>query len=166
MELLQNRLAGDTVSLYDIYQYLKLHIASDQDEPEAAVPGEEDAEAVVCMTVHNSKGLEFDTVILPFTNQNFPTKERTEILVDEKEQETGWNYDGDQGKARSYPSMENNQYARLKSQETVHICQEECRILYVAVTRAIHTLVCIVPWPKSEETWASLIEEAGVEYEW
>ena len=85
MELLQNRLAGDTVSLYDIYQYLKLHIASDQDEPEAVVPGEEDAEAVVCMTVHNSKGLEFDTVILPFTNQSFPTKERTEILVDEKE---------------------------------------------------------------------------------
>ena len=38
-------------------------------------------------------------------------------------------------------------------------------ILYVAMTRAIRKLICIVPDAKNENTWASLIEEVGVYYE-
>ena len=43
--------------------------------------------------------------------------------------------------------------------------KEETRILYVAMTQAIRNLVCIVPEPKNVNTWASLIEEVGVDYE-
>ena len=61
--------------------------------------------------------------------------------------------------------MQNNLYAELKERDLENSLQEDARILYVALTRAINNLICIVPQSKNEKTWASLLGEVGSDYE-
>ena len=51
----------------------------------------------------------------------------------------------------------------LKEEEIEKTKEEETRILYVAMTRAINNLICIVHPPKDPERWSYLIEEVGVD---
>ena len=95
MEILQNNLGGDKVSLYDVYNFLKLNVATNRSEGEARVQSKDDYTSVLCMTVHKSKGLEFDTVIVPYTAENFGGWAQTELLVDPVEKKVGWYYTGD-----------------------------------------------------------------------
>lgn len=145
MEILQSNLSGDGADLYDIYQFLKLNIASNRTETEAVWDDGDDYSSVLCMTVHRSKGLEFDTVILPYTNRTFPGGEQTELLIDPEERKVGWNYTGKGKKKNRYQtssSMQNSYYAEMKEKETMCAAKEETRILYVAMTRA-RTLLTI-----------------------
>lgn len=173
MEILERNLGGDKVSIYDVYKFLKLKIATDRSETEAEVITDEEQskslyQTILCMTVHKAKGLEFDTVIIPYTNRNYPVWDQTEIIIDPIGRRVGWNYTGDKEKKNrrlKYPAMRNDLYGELKEIDAESARREEARILYVAMTRAIHNLICIVPDAKSENTWASLIEEVGVDYE-
>ena len=56
-------------------------------------------------------------------------------------------------------------YDELKEKDQEAINHEEVRILYVAMTRAINNLICLVPESKNKNSWAHLIEEVGVDYE-
>ena len=166
MEILERNLGGDKVSIYDVYKFLKLKIATDRSETEAEVITDEEQsksmyQTILCMTVHKAKGLEFDTVIIPYTNRKYAIGDRTEIIIDPVGRHVGWNYTGD----TQYPAMRNDLYGELKNAEAESVRCEEARILYVAMTRAIRNLICIVPDANSENTWASLIEEVGVDYE-
>ena len=173
MELLERNLGGDKVSVYDIYHFLKLKIATDRTEAEAEVVTDEEQtqnlyRTILCMTVHKAKGLEFDTVIIPYTNRTFPTWDQTEIIIDPVGRRVGWNYTGDKERKNrrvQYPAMRNDLYQELKENDAASARREETRILYVAMTRAIRNLICIVPDAKNQDTWASLIEEVGVDYE-
>ena len=173
MEILERNLGGDKVSIYDVYKFLKLNIATNREETEAEVVTDKEQSqnlyrTILCMTVHKAKGLEFDTVIIPFTNRTFPTWDQTEIIIDPVSRRVGWNYTGDKERKNrrlKYPAMRNSLYSELKEIDAANSRREETRILYVAMTRAIHNLICIVPDAKNENTWASLIEEVGVDYE-
>ena len=172
MEILERNLGGDKVSLYDVYMFLKLNIATNRSETEPEVVTDEEQaknlyQTILCMTVHKAKGLEFDTVIIPYTNRTFPTWDQTEIIIDPVGRRVGWNYTGDKKEKRrvKYPAMRNDLYKELKEIDAENSRKEETRILYVAMTRAIHNLICIVPDARNENTWASLIEEVGVDYE-
>lgn len=173
MEILERNLGGDKVSLYDVYTFLKLNIATNRTETEPEIVTDEEQSrnlyrTILCMTVHKAKGLEFDTVIIPYTNRTFPVWEQTEIIIDPMERRVGWNYTGDKERKNrrlKYPAMRNDLYQELKEIDAASGRREETRILYVAMTRAIHNLICIVPDAKNENTWASLIEEVGVDYE-
>ena len=173
MEILERNLSGDKVSIYDVYKFLKLNIATNREETEAEVVTDKEQSqnlyrTILCMTVHKAKGLEFDTVIIPFTNRTFPTWDQTEIIIDPVGRRVGWNYTGDKERKNrrlKYPAMRNSLYAELKEIDAASSKREETRILYVAMTRAIHNLICIVPDSKNDNTWASLIEEVGVDYE-
>ena len=160
-EILQNNLGGDKVSLYDVYHYLQLQIATNRSESEPSVEIEDDYRAILCMTVHKAKGLEFDTVIIPYTHRRFIDRYNTEILIDPVTRKVGWNFVADQKNM----DMRNNLYADLKEKDICKTKAEETRILYVAMTRAINNLICIVHPPKDSERWAYLIEEVGVDAE-
>lgn len=173
MEILERNLGGDQVSIYDVYNFLRLNIATNREEAAASIVTDEEQakklyQTILCMTVHKAKGLEFDTVIIPFTDRSFPVGEHTEILIDPVERRVGWNYKDDKEKAgrnRKYPAMRNDLYRGLKEIDVEGTKREEARILYVAMTRAMHNLICIVPDAKNRNTWASMIEEVGVDYE-
>lgn len=167
LEVLQRNLGGDKVSIYDVYNFLKLNIETNRSEAEAEVQSADDYTSVLCMSVHKSKGLEFDTVVIPYTNKKFPSFQRTEILIDPMKKRVGWYYTGDtekKNRRRKYAAMQNDLYDDLKEEDSAAIYREEVRILYVAMTRAINNLICLVPDAK-EDTWAHLIEEVGVDYE-
>lgn len=168
MEVLQNNLGGDKVSLYDVYNFLKLNVATNRSEGEAKVQSKDDYTSVLCMTVHKSKGLEFDTVIVPFTAENFGSWAQTELLVDPIEKKVGWYYTGDKEKLKrryKYPPMKSTYYDEIQANEAESGRLEGVRVLYVGMTRAIDTLICIIEESKNPMSWAKLIEEVGVDYE-
>lgn len=168
MEVLQTTFAGDRVSLYDIYNFLKLNIATNRSESEARAQSTDDYRSVLCMTVHKAKGLEFDTVIIPYTNQNFGGQPMTELLIDPMTNRVGWNYTSEKKKASGEPfhsEMKNSHYDTLKNDDIANNRLEGVRILYVGMTRAINSLICIVADSKNPMSWARLIEEVGVDYE-
>ena len=61
MEMIQQRMDGDFTTLYDLYVYLTLMIATNREEMEPDVEMENDYDytSVYIMTVHKSKGLAF-----------------------------------------------------------------------------------------------------------
>lgn len=107
---------------------------------------------ILCTTIHKSKGLEYDVVILPFTSTYLEdgNKKSLEVhytnnffsnfvLFDNNIVEKNVNYDDDDEKSEQI--------------------MEETRILYVALTRAIQKFV----WVKSKDsdssiTWANMLE--------
>lgn len=159
--MLQQNMRGDKVSLYDVYHYLKLQIATNRTDSEPNVETEDDYSSVLCMTVHKSKGLEYDTIIIPYTGRKIPDRYNTEIIIDPLTKEVGWNFETD----KKNPEMRNDLYAKLKNIDIERTKAEETRILYVAMTRAIMNLICIVHPPRNTENWGYLIEEVGVDYE-
>lgn len=168
MEILQNNLSGDKVSLYDVYNFLKINVATNRAENEASVQSKDDYTSVLCMTVHKSKGLEFDTVIIPFTAENFGSWPQTELLVNSVEKKVGWNYTGDKEKQKrryKYPPMKSSYYDELQADENQSGRLEGVRVLYVGMTRAIDTFICIVEESRNPMSWARLIEQVGVDYE-
>ena len=160
-EILQNNLGGDKVSLYDVYHYLQLQIATNRSESEPNIEIQDDYKNILCMTVHKSKGLEFDTVMIPYTHRKFPDRYNTEIIIDPVTKKVGWNFVTD----RRNPDMRNDLYAELKEKDIDRTKAEETRILYVAMTRAINNLICIVHPSRDSERWSYLIEEVGVDDE-
>ena len=168
MEIIQRNLGGEKVSIYDIYKFLKLNVATNRNENEAEVQTEDDYRSVLCMTVHKAKGLEYDTIFIPYTNRAFITFETTEVIVDPLTHRVAWKYTGDKEKKNrryQYAEMENTYYKEMKEKDSFAAVQEEVRILYVAMTRAINHFICFVPTPKRKETWANMIQEVGVDYE-
>lgn len=160
--LLQQNMGGDKVSLYDVYHYLKLQIATNRTDSEPNIETDDDYTSILCMTVHKSKGLEFETIIVPYTARRFPSRYNTEIIIDPLTKEVGWNFVDDKHK---HPDMSNDLYGKLKLMDIERTRAEETRILYVAMTRAINNLFCVVHPAKTTECWAYLIEEVGVDYE-
>ncbi len=162
MELLQRNLGGDKISLYDIYHYLELQIASNRSESEPDIESEDDYTSILCMTVHKSKGLEFDTIIIPYTNRKFPTGVYTEILIDPLTKQVGWNCAPRKNPSEYHFSsresyMKNDFYDVLKQKDMLKTQAEEARILYVAMTRAINNLYCIVDPDDYYRKWSSLL---------
>lgn len=154
LELLQRSMGNDRISLYGIYRFLQLNIATNRSETEAEVPSDDAYDSVLCMTVHKAKGLEFDTVIIPYTDWTAPTGYTTELIADIDSKMVGWNFQPK--KDETLQELCNTYYFGMKDEETERTWQEECRILYVAMTRAIQNLVCIVPRPKIH-TWSELL---------
>ncbi len=168
MEVIQRNFGGEKVSIYDIYNFLKLNVATNRAESEAEVLSVDDYTSVLCMTVHKAKGLEFDTIFIPFTNRVFITFETTEVIIDPITKKAAWKYTGDKEKKSKrfkYDEMESSHYSNMKEDDSLAVIQEETRILYVAMTRSINHFLCLVPDPKRDETWANLLSEVGVDYE-
>lgn len=98
-------------------------------------------EAVQMMTVHKSKGLEFDTVILPGLHRETGGNESSLLLWDEVA-----GPDGSEHllvaplKAKGAGSAQPTAYDFLKRLESERAAHEDERLLYVAATRAIRRL--------------------------
>ena len=154
MELIQQRMDGEFVTLYDLYVYLSLMIATNREEKEPDIDMVDDYTSVYIMTVHKSKGLEFDTVIMPAMNNGLVPWEDTEILVNENK--VGWFYKRPLGN-----SLSSMWYKELRDEDVQKGVKEETRILYVAMTRAVNKLVLLVNnW--NYESWSSLIRKVGL----
>jgi len=108
---------------------------------ELYAPSDPLGDAVQMMTVHKSKGLEFDTVILPGLHRETGGNESSLLLWDEVA-----GADGDEHllvapmKQKGAGNGEPTAYDYLKKLETERAAHEDERLLYVAATRAIRQL--------------------------
>jgi len=108
---------------------------------ELFAPADPLGEAVQMMTVHKSKGLEFDTVIVPGLHRETGANDSSLLLWDEVS-----GPDGQEHlmvaplKARDAASGEPTAYDYLRRLENERAGHEDERLLYVAATRAIRRL--------------------------
>lgn len=168
MEIIQRNFGGEKVSIYDVYNFLKLNVATNRSESEAEVQSVDDYTSVLIMTAHKAKGLEFDSIFIPFTDRAFITFETTEVIVDPLTRKVAWKYTGDKEKTSKrykYAEMQSSYYQDMKEKDSFAVIQEEVRILYVAMTRAINNFICVVPQGAYDNSWAGMIKEVGVDYE-
>lgn len=155
MEMIQQRMDGEFATLYDLYVYLTLMIATNREEMEPDIDMQNDYSSVYIMTVHKSKGLEFDTVIMPAMNHSLETDKRTTILVNDKK--VGWYY-----KRNISGYMSSAWFEELYKEAVKKGISEETRMLYVAMTRAVNKLVMLVnDWDKCV-SWSTLIRKVGL----
>lgn len=155
MEMIQQRMDGEFATLYDIYVYLSLMISSNREEMEPDIEMVDDYTSVYIMTVHKSKGLEYDTVIMPAMNGNLIPREQTTILVNDKK--IAWYY-----KKNTSGHMNSVWYDELRKEAVRKGVEEETRMLYVAMTRAVNKLIMLVNNWDSYESWSSLIRKVGL----
>jgi ATP-dependent exoDNAse (exonuclease V) beta subunit len=108
---------------------------------ELYAPSDPLGDAVQMMTVHKSKGLEFDTVILPGLHRETGGNDSSLLLWDEVA-----GADGDEHllvaplKQKGADHGEPTVYDYLKKLEAERAAHEDERLLYVAATRAIRRL--------------------------
>jgi DNA helicase-2/ATP-dependent DNA helicase PcrA len=152
MELLRRKFSDEFISLHTLHEFLSTQIATNRKEDEPRLDANELVGSVSCMTVHKSKGLEFDTVIIPFTNKEFWKDDKNEIILDQSDDgwKIGWKIVGDD------ITYMNSYYPDLVESEQVEIKREETRLLYVAMTRAIRNLI-IVNSGNRQKTWSELL---------
>lgn len=155
-----------TVDLIQVYRWLEIKVSTDRETDEATIDQEDYAENHIrVMTVHQSKGLQFDTVLIPNTGKTIVRelkdgeKGATEILVhtDGSKLDYGWYKKTKYG----FESIVEN-FDSLKQIEREEALQEEARVLYVALTRVKNHLYVCEPKGKKSTTmknWKNLIEE-------
>jgi len=137
-EMLHQRFSEDFVSLNAIAEWLHIQIATNRDEEEVSFePTSGGLDHVHILTAHRAKGLEYHTVIIPFTERPF-TSSFSRIIFDDKKEMAGWciNKPG-------FEMRQNEYFSKLTSQDDEESIKEETRLLYVAMTRAKHKLVLI-----------------------
>jgi superfamily I DNA/RNA helicase len=163
--LMDAHLGDNPTTLERLLAWLRLQIATNrnEDEPEGDTDGK-----VVALTVHKSKGLEFDRVLVPFTGVKFgPPRSvttRTSVLRPlDGPPRLLWRWNLNKG--LSYETDYSNvplarqQEWQVDDQDTA---KEESRLLYVAMTRAREELTLFVdPRTKasvaSPRSWAELL---------
>ncbi|WP_257206699.1 UvrD-helicase domain-containing protein [Bacillus toyonensis] len=155
-EMMHQRFSEEFVSLHQITNWLYVQIATNREEDEIQVQDlEKGLDHVHILTVHRAKGLEYHTVIIPFTERQFTTS-FSKIIFDEQKEKIGWFI----RKPGFVPKQ--NEYYKALNQEEDEAIKEETRLLYVAMTRAKNQLV-IIRNRKNEMydwwTWSRLLSQ-------
>ena len=124
-----------------------------------AAPDAKAPDTLQFMTIHKSKGLEFDTVILPGLDKTTGRTDQPLLMWEEVPRESGADVaDVDLVVAPYMPkgknkAEQNGIYDYLKSLEKQRAAYEDARVLYVAATRAercLHLLGAVSPNKKGE----------------
>ncbi|MBM7609140.1 ATP-dependent exoDNAse (exonuclease V) beta subunit [Lysinibacillus composti] len=163
--LMNNAVQNESMDLYSLYKWLSLEIATNKRDDEAELTDADfNKDYIKVMTVHKSKGLEFDTVILPYVHEQFvlPYVRNCEILVelDETNVNYAWHFKTKKG----FENVTGN-FDEMMNDEKPQILMEETRNLYVALTRAKECLAIFdMQKPvsannvKNPNTWHHLIK--------
>jgi len=117
-------------SFHEMYHYI---VDAKDAHDEVATSANSEADVVKIMTIHNSKGLQFDSVILPVSSSK--QKPNSDSLVLNNKYGIGFDIAiNEYYKTRSLSKLF---MAKMDDQETI---AEYCRLFYVATTRAERSL--------------------------
>lgn len=162
--LINKNFSNKYMTLFDIEEYLRINIASNREESRKKINNTISLDAINCMTVHKAKGLEFDIVIMPYTNTSFFHNNSDVNLIikqiNSKEYKVGYSIE------IAKNSYSNKIYSELMKSEKEEIIGEETRLLYVATTRTKEILYINSPKLASDSSsisnWINLIKKGGI----
>lgn len=144
------------LTLNSINEMLTIAISTGMERSAREIQEDADYVKVICVTVHASKGLEYDTVILPKTTDKIDVLKKNSI-------EINCLNDGHIG---YYVDLNGNPLtnAYFNSEDEIEEKEmEETRNLYVALTRAINKLVWFKEIENGDKNWGNLLEEENDE---
>ncbi len=113
-----------------------------------SLPFTENQEAIQILTIHQAKGLQFHTVIIPFCDWNLDHMPQKSPILWCKNTQKPFNY------LHSLPipyskSLQNTYYAQAYAEEKCNIYIDHFNLLYVAFTRAKNRCYVMLPQKKS-----------------
>lgn len=111
--------------IYDILNGL-YPLEKDSSEPDSGC---------LLMTVHASKGLQFDHVFILAANKSFSHKTGS-LIIDEENEEFGLKIYDERTQKRTLP----NYFSEVVERDKLEVAEESRRLLYVAMTRAVENL--------------------------
>lgn len=162
-ERIVSTFSSNYLTINTLIDYLKIMILTmqEEDERETFNVSSEAENKLICTTVHKSKGLEYDTVIMPFCDFNIESKYskgKVDLFyVDEEgKRRLGFKVSGKQNKTL----IKNNYYGQYRGNEYADRAKEETRVLYVSMTRAISKFY-FMKYEKGSKTgkyWSSMME--------
>jgi superfamily I DNA/RNA helicase len=143
----------DYLTLNVIENSLHINILTKQQETARNVNLHVNDIRVICTTVHKSKGLEYGTVILPFMSADISSMKKAEIDVYIADNKLAYGIKIGSDSNKKY----NSNYDTY--QEQTEKVNEESRILYVALTRAIRNVVWFKDIrSKNIVSWQTMLE--------
>ena len=152
--------------LYSIWKWFSIQVATnnneDEEEPDKQLLPQFYIEIV---TVHKAKGLEYDTVIIPYTSNSFLGNsyygDNILVHIDNNSIKCGWKIE--KGNSEEKFVHRTSNYEELSLLEIDETVKEETRLLYVAMTRAMQRLIIYKNAKKKKSTqirsWSDLFVE-------
>lgn len=142
----------DALTLNQIVQYLSINILSGQQQLSRSAEVDDEGVHIICTTVHKSKGMEYGTVILPFTSEDISDIKNAKLEANYNDNSLSYTVLFENGIRER-----NSNYSEDK--EVQEQIAEESRILYVALTRAIRNCIWINNIDSAQHiSWAQLLE--------
>lgn len=143
----------DYLTLNVIEHSMHINIMTKQEELARNVDNETDDIRVICTTVHKAKGLEYGCVIMPYMGMDIASMKKADLDVYVENDKLAYGIRiGDE------PNKKYNSNYDISQEQTERV-NEESRVLYVALTRAIRNVVWMKDVKsKSKISWQNLME--------
>ena len=142
----------DVLTLNQIIEYLCINIITGQKQLSRIPDSEEGGVHIICTTVHKSKGLEYGTVILPYTYEDISDTKKVKLEASYNDNKLAYTVLFD----NSIRERNSNYNEVTEVDEQI---AEEARILYVALTRTIRNCIWINNIDSTPSiSWATLLE--------
>lgn len=155
VEKITYKYSREYLTINKVCDFLKMNITTFQEESSRNSGNITNEIRVLCTTIHKSKGMEYGTVILPFTNEDCSNINVGGLSVNVINGKVSYSVSS-KGNASDY-SGDFDEYKEIKEKTC-----EEARVLYVAMTRAIRNFVWLNDLDIVEdESWRSYMEGIG-----
>lgn len=142
----------DSLTLSQIENYLAINVLTGQQQLSRTEDVDDDGVHVICTTVHKSKGLEYGTVILPYTYEDISDIKKAKLEANYNDNNLSYTVQFENG----IREKNSNYSEEIEVNEQI---AEESRILYVALTRAIRNCIWIKNIDKTPYiSWGTLLE--------
>lgn len=152
LEKITRKYACEYLTINMIEEFLKINITTYQEEASRKKEQDSNDITIICTTIHKSKGLEYGTVILPYTADDISSTYHSGLGVNIVDGKLQYSFGSGNG------NMDYSEGYNVDS-ESLEQVREESRILYVAMTRAIRNLVWIKDIDcRAQECWGNYLE--------
>ena len=152
IEKITRKYSREYMTINKVREFLKINITTYQEEASRKSSGETNEIQVICTTIHKSKGLEYGTVVLPYTNEDVSDINIGGLNVNIINGKVSYSFSV-KGKGSDFSGGFDD-----RCEEKEKTC-EETRVLYVALTRAIRNLVWFKDLDTSvEKSWGDFME--------
>ena len=153
LEKIIKKYSVDYLTLNVIEHSMHINIMTKQEELARNVENGTDDIRVICTTVHKAKGLEYGCVIMPYMGMDIASMKKADLDVYVENDKLAYGIRiGDE------PNKKYNSNYDISQEQTERV-NEESRVLYVALTRAIRNVVWMKDVKsKSKISWQNLME--------